>query len=109
MADLIDSSREGNLERVVEMLKAGANVHAKDDEALWWASANGHLKVVKLLLDYGANKNGLHEDATPEMRGYIPVNQRRAWVCGKLKDIPRLTDFLHKHIIHPPRTLEWMI
>ena len=35
---------------VVEFLvKAGANVHANDDEALRYASASGHLPVVEFL------------------------------------------------------------
>jgi len=35
---------------------------------------------VKILLDYGADKNRFHEDATLEMREYIPVNPRRIWL-----------------------------
>jgi ankyrin repeat protein len=111
MDDLIKASRRGNLERVMELLKAGASVHARDDEALKYASweghfdvvkillevgANGsadndkalrsasykcHFEIVKILLDYGANKEGLHPDATPDMRGYFPVNRRRVCVC----------------------------
>jgi hypothetical protein len=38
------------------MLAAGADVHAKDDSALRWASWNGHLAVVdRLLLAAGAD------------------------------------------------------
>ena len=36
-------------------LDAGANVHAKNDEALKWASENGHTETVKILLEAGAD------------------------------------------------------
>ncbi len=49
------ASRYG-YEKVVELLlKAGADVHADNDYALRWASENGHEKVVKLLLKAGAD------------------------------------------------------
>jgi len=34
------------------LLDAGADVHAKNDEALRWASANGHTDTVKLLREW---------------------------------------------------------
>ena len=37
-------------------LENDANVHAKNDEALRYASRYGHFEVVKLLLEAGANK-----------------------------------------------------
>ena len=76
---LWDASFHGHVEVVKILLEAGADVHARNDRALWMASCKGHAEVVKLLLDYGADKDGLHPEATPKMREYIPVNQRR--VC----------------------------
>ncbi len=37
------------------------DVHYEDDDALHWASENGHVKVVKLLLDNGANGSILNK------------------------------------------------
>jgi len=48
------SSRKGELALVIWSLKNGAD-HAKIDEALVIASAQGHLEVVKYLVSQGAN------------------------------------------------------
>ena len=46
---LIKFSKLGILEVVKYLVEHGANVNAYDDDALIWASANGHLEVVKCL------------------------------------------------------------
>jgi ankyrin repeat protein len=46
---LIWASNNGHLEAVKLLLEHGANVHSDDDYALRWASFKGHLEVVKLL------------------------------------------------------------
>jgi ankyrin repeat protein len=51
---LCNASSNGHLELVKILLEAGANVHAKDDAALRWAYENGHLEVVDLLKKHGA-------------------------------------------------------
>ena len=38
-------------------MNRGANIHAKNDATLRFASKNGHIDTVKLLLDRGANIN----------------------------------------------------
>ena len=48
---LVKAANLGKTKVVKLLLDAGADVHAKDDEALRWASKNGYTKVVKLLLD----------------------------------------------------------
>jgi len=56
MADLIDASRKGNLERVAELLREGVDVCSGDIElALRTASFYGHAAIVKRLLEAGAN------------------------------------------------------
>jgi ankyrin repeat protein len=50
------ASRNGHLEMVKVLLDAGADVHAKDDQAAYWASYNGHIEVFKLLKQYSKNK-----------------------------------------------------
>ena len=44
-------------------LQHGADVHANDDEALRWASANGHLAVVQFLVEHGANVHANNDGA----------------------------------------------
>jgi bacterioferritin-associated ferredoxin len=46
------ASYKGHTEVVKVLLAAGANVHANDDGALRWASYNGHTEVVKVLKDH---------------------------------------------------------
>ena len=52
---LIFSAEHGKIDFVKYLLDIGADIHAKNDDALRWASSKGHTKVVKLLLDAGAN------------------------------------------------------
>ena len=52
---LIDCAGNGNLEEVRNLLGAGANVNAQNNQgytALWIASCKGHLEVVKELLQH---------------------------------------------------------
>jgi tetratricopeptide (TPR) repeat protein len=58
-ANLILAARDGNLAGVTAALKEGADINAKmppiGRTALIWASEQGHVEVVKLLLEKGAN------------------------------------------------------
>jgi len=45
----------GHLEIVKFLVENGANIHAVDDCALRWAAESGHLEVVKYLVENGAN------------------------------------------------------
>ena len=47
------ASREGHLEVVRLLLDRGANVHANNDEALRLAREGGYLEVARLLLERG--------------------------------------------------------
>jgi hypothetical protein len=49
------ASQNGHLSVVKLLLESGANVHADDNDAIILASQNGHLDVVKLLLEYGSD------------------------------------------------------
>lgn len=52
---LIDSSKKGDLNIVKIVLNKGANINAKDNQALIWASYNGQTEIVKYLVESGAN------------------------------------------------------
>ena len=43
------ASEYGHLETAKFLIENGADVHARDDEALRWASERGHLEVIKYL------------------------------------------------------------
>jgi hypothetical protein len=57
---LIEAAKEGRIVRIERLLKAGANVNAKDREdrtALMWAASEGKTKSCKILIDKGADMN----------------------------------------------------
>jgi len=54
-ASLCRASENGHLEVVKLLVEKGADIHADNDYSLKWASGNGHLEVVKLLVEKGAN------------------------------------------------------
>jgi hypothetical protein len=55
LIELIDAAEEGDLDLVMELLEAGADIHEDDDGALRVAVQEGHLDVIELLLDSGAD------------------------------------------------------
>ena len=50
VAALHSASQEGHTDVVKLLIQHGADVHARDERALRWASANGHVNVVELLI-----------------------------------------------------------
>jgi tetratricopeptide (TPR) repeat protein len=61
---LIIPTYDENINRIQSLLASGADVNAKDINgvtALWQAAANGHLDIVKVLLESGANVNIQHK------------------------------------------------
>ena len=49
------SARNGHKDVVELLLKYGADIHAWNNEALKWAIENCREKIIKLLLENGAN------------------------------------------------------
>ena len=53
--ELIEASKNGELEKVKYLVENGADIHAKNGCALRWSAGRGHLEVVRLLLENGAD------------------------------------------------------
>ena len=60
---LFYASRDGHFPVVKYLIEMGANIHDGDDYALRASSGYGHLQVVKYLVEHGANVNALHDDS----------------------------------------------
>ena len=60
---LKNASYNGHAKVVKVLLKAGADIHARNDEALRLASKNGHTEVVKVLLEAGADVHARNDEA----------------------------------------------
>ena len=56
-------------------MSQGADIHAKNDEALRCAAENGHLEVVRYLVSQGADIHACDEEALrwSAQRGYLQV------------------------------------
>jgi hypothetical protein len=75
-------------------LSKGANIHAKENAALWTAAYNGHDGVVKYLLERGANinmaiKHGECSKTIHLLKKYLkkqlykgPINDQTETECG---------------------------
>ena len=73
---VILGEREKITVKVIErLIQEGAGVHACKDEALRWASANGHFEVIKLLLRHGVDVHAQEDEAfrRASMNGHIKV------------------------------------
>ncbi len=83
--DLLKAAQEGSAEAAQNLLQAGADVNAQDDEhglsALMWAALNGHIEVAKILLNAGADVNAAGKKYTltalmwAAARGHVKVVQ----------------------------------
>ena len=78
---LIEASENGHLEVVKYLVEHGADIHTREDYALSLATLNGHFKVVKYLLEQGTNIHAKNDR---------PL--RWASVTGRLKIIKYLVD-----------------
>jgi ankyrin repeat protein len=59
--EFLNACKDGDLEKVKQLLERGADVNAKDEilgeTALMWASSNGQKEVVEFLIEKGADVN----------------------------------------------------
>ena len=65
----------GLLGAVADLIEAGADVHADDDQAIRWASAEGRTNVVRLLLDNDADVHAMADMAVEKaaQNGHLDV------------------------------------
>ena len=73
--ELIEACKAGDINKVLQLVEDGADVHADNDHALRSASLNGHIEVVKILIEKGAdvhanNDSSLH---SASLNGHIEV------------------------------------
>lgn len=54
---LIEAVKLGNLSLVKKLIESGADVHARKDEALRYASYDGHTEIVDVLKAYYIKNN----------------------------------------------------
>src|SRR5690242_17876574 len=70
-SELIEAIKSGKQTAVQEAIDAGADVNAQDNQGwtpLNWAAGSGHLELVELLLERGANPLTVGRDLrTPQM------------------------------------------
>lgn len=62
--DLIEAAKNGHLEVVKYLVENGANIHADDDCALRWAVDYGHINIEQYLLD---RIRITHPDSIPDI------------------------------------------
>lgn len=68
---ILGPRREINLDIIKELVEEGANIHVCDDYTLRWAAKNGHLEVVKYLIEKGADIDDAFQLAAKS--GYLEV------------------------------------
>ena len=52
---LFDACRDGNLNRVRELIEQGVDIHTWEDGTLRWASFHGRMDVVRYLVEQGVD------------------------------------------------------
>ena len=89
---LITASKSGRLDQVIIAVNNGADIHARNDESLRYASIHGHLDAVKYLISQGAD---IHARDNYSLRmasvsGYLDVVK---YLVEQGADIHALNDY----------------
>jgi len=64
--ELIEAIKSGNLAAVAEMIQGGVDLQQQDKQGwtvLNWAAGSGHLEIVELLLEHGADPTLVEREA----------------------------------------------
>ena len=61
--ELIKASKNGNLQKIKDLVNQGADIHIRNEEALRWAANNGYLDIVKYLVSQGADIHAKNDEA----------------------------------------------
>jgi len=59
---LITAAKDGDIETVISCINSGVNIHLVNEEALFRAVEGGHIEIVRLLLDHGADVNAKYNN-----------------------------------------------
>ena len=82
---LIQSYRKGDLSQLKSLIIKGVDIHARDDYAFRWAARNGHLEVVKYLVeDCDADVHAYDDHAVrwSAERGHLEIVKYLVEECG---------------------------
>ena len=96
---LIYAAKDGDLTKVKECIKNGADIHANDEEALIEAAINGHLKIVKFLVENGAD---IHADNNMALRTslYNDNLEVAKFLLEKGADIHADNDYIYNYVFN---------
>lgn len=84
---LIDAVKLGELAKVEEALRSGADIHQQDEQGwtpLNWAAGKGDLEIVRLLLDRGADVSRVGRDQRTPYK--IALAAKHAEIARLLKE-----------------------
>jgi len=60
---LLAAARDGDMAKLEEAARLGADIHTKKERALWYAATRGHTEIVAFLLDGGADLHVNNDEA----------------------------------------------
>ena len=82
--DLPTAALSGDIADVRMLLDAGADVHARDADALRLAAYYGHAEVVRMLLDAGARWDRIPPDDLRHLAD-LGAQRKDTWLLGLLR------------------------